>query len=277
LIQISPSVSVPKPPLARPALLASGGTQAFAGALKTALAPGAAAEAEGETPVLELCVRQNLAGDGKALPDAPEGDAEDKTADETPDIAFAWFGTALVLPQPAPALPRLPVSPGEIRLAVGEKPALMAPPELRGSPLVTSRLADPAPLGSGPDTHEGVTGDIALPPPVSPASIQAARPAAPEIDPPAVLAPATLALGTIKPPTGDIGATPPVDRAAGPIRIDLPPAQDTAIRTQPIALASIQPRAEAVQLLVAPLAAAASPCCYDEPIAPRPPVAAHRA
>lgn len=216
-------------------MLASGGTHAFARVLKSALAPpqGAPAEAEGETPQGELAVRQKLAGDGKALPDAPEGEADDKaeTDDKSEDVAFAWFGGAFVLPQHAPVLPSLPVGARAIQLPEGQVPASTAAPLPGTAPVA----ADPAPA---PITPEAAVQDAAA------------------IDLKATAVPASP-IAAPEPKAIQPDAQPIVERTPGPIRIELPPAQETAHRVQTTTLAAIQPRAEAVHAAAAAIAPAA--------------------
>jgi flagellar hook-length control protein FliK len=232
LIQISPSASASQPVSARPALLASGGTHAFARVLKSALAPpdGAPAEAEGETPQGELTVRQKLAGDGKALPDSPEGEADGKpdTDDKSEDVAFAWFGGAFVLPQHAPLLPKLPVGARAIQLPEGQIAAATAA-SLPGTAPVA---ADPAPAPTTPEA--AVQGTAA-------------------IDPKAIAVPASP-VAAPEPRAVQPDAQPAVERTAGPVRIELPPAQETAHRVQTTTLAAIQPRAETIHAAAAAIA-----------------------
>jgi flagellar hook-length control protein FliK len=223
-------------------LLASGGTHAFARALKSALAPpsGAPAEAEGETAQAELGVRQKLAGDGKGLPESPEGEADEK-ADKSEDVAFAWFGGAFVLPQPAPALPRPPVGARAIQLPEGQIPAGKAT-ALPGTVQVPA--ADPSPV------------------PADPAAPEAAVQAAAAVDARAIaVAAAPAPAPEPKPPISAVApeSQPAVERTAGRIRIELPPAQP-----HPATLASIQPRAEAIHAA----AAAIAPTAIEAP-APR--------
>lgn len=190
--------------------------------LKT-LTPGAAAEAEGETPLLETLVRQKAAGTGKELPDAPQGEAGDE--DETvTDPSFAWFVIAQPVPEPAPAL-RFPVSAAAIRLPEGATLGLAAEP----APAPVAETATPAAVELSPD----------LAAPDAPAEF--ALPAQPGETP-------------VKAKPAELAAAP--EQPEAPIRIELPPAREAAPRPQPVTLAAIQPRAEAVQPLAAPLAAA---------------------
>lgn len=213
-------------------MLASGGTPAFARVLKSALAPGAAVEVEGETPAIELAERQKLAGDGKGLPEALERDAGEGETDKTLDVAFAWFGMSLVLPQPAPALPKLPAGAAPIALPEGQAPATPLP---AGTQLAAD--PDPTPVVPEAPAQDAVAIDLKGPAaPVAPL-------AGPEATPPL--------------PAGTPEVQPVAERPAGPIRIELPRATETPQRIQPVTLAAIQPRAEAVQPLAAPLAAAA--------------------
>jgi flagellar hook-length control protein FliK len=213
-------------------VLASGGTQAFEGALKKALAPapGAPAEREGETASAEHAVRQKLAGDGKSLPDSPEGNAEDTDeGDKSADIAFAWFGTGLVLPHAAPMPLKLPVAAKAIQLPEGQRPAGAAAP----LPGTAQLAADPAPA---PATSEAAVQDAAT------TDLKALAAPAADPEPKAPL------------PAATPDSQPAAERTAGPIRIELPPAQDIARHAPPITLASIQPRAEAIHAAAASIA-----------------------
>lgn len=220
-------------------MLASGGTHAFARVLKSALAPpqGAPAEAEGETATGELAVRQKLAGDGKALPESTEGEAEDKaeTGDTSEDVAFAWFGGAFVLPQHAPVLPGLPARARAIQLPEGPIPAASATPLPGTAPIA----AEPATVPASPEA--AVQDAVAIDPKAT--AIPGAPVAAPE--------------SKLAQPAAAPEAQPAVERSAGPIRIELPPVQETTQRVVHTTIASIQPRAEAIHAIAASIAPAA--------------------
>lgn len=231
----------------------SGGTRAFAGALKKALAPetGTAAEPEGETPIAEqAAVRQKLAGDGKALPESPDGETADgDDSDKSSDIAFAWFGASLVLPQPAtaPALPKFPAGARAIQLPGAPLPAAQLP---TGSatplPGIAPLPADPAPVPA------------AAAPVAAPAEAPAQEIAPAELKLSAALA--TSAPGTeAKPPVAPAApakAEGAPDKPAAPIRIEIAAAPEAPKQVQPITLASIQPRAEAVHAAAGSITAA---------------------
>ncbi len=180
---------------------------------------------EGETPLGELAVRQKLAGDGKDLPDAPEG--EDKDKDASADVAFAWFAVSPATPQPLAMALRLPSGAGAIQLPEGGVSGQPARPQVEGGPLaVDATNLEAAPV-------ELKAADLAPPTPVTTADKLAAEPT--------VSAPAA-----------------PDQQSPAPIRIELPATQHAATpRSQPVTLAEIQPRAEHIQPLATPLAAAA--------------------
>lgn len=205
--------------------------------LKSALAPpqGAPAEAEGETATGELAVRQKLAGDGKALPESPEGEAEAETGDKSEDVAFAWFGGTFVLPQHAPVLPRLPAGAKAIRLPEGPISAAGATPLPGAAPAA----AEPATVPASPEAAVQDAAAIDLK--------STAVPAAPVAAPSPKLAQ----------PAAAPEAQPAIERPAGPIRIELPPAQEVTQRVVHTTIASIQPRAEAIHAIAASIAPAA--------------------
>ncbi|MES2444456.1 MAG: flagellar hook-length control protein FliK [Pseudomonadota bacterium] len=168
--------------------------------------------------------------------DAPE-DANDCEAEPS----FAWFAVALPVAEPPPAPLRLPAFANAIQIPEGETP---------GQPATALLAAEPA------------AGDA----PVEAVSIDAAGTA---------VAGEAQDAGTVdfKLPMPGPAATAPVEAAAdasAPIRVELPPAKETATPVRPPALATVQPpRAETVQPLAAPLIAAALEAPAPRRAAPR--------
>lgn len=213
-------------------MLASGGTQSFAAVLTAAVLP-ATEGAANSGAVPEELVRQKAAGDGKDLPESFGETAEDgDKKDETPDAPFAWFAIAPVAPEPAPIKLAIPLPTNVIAHPEGETQAPVAQPGPAAVPAATeSDAALPAATGTEPAFE--LPGAVAAP---------AREAAAPQrVD----LKPIREAIAGIQPTIAP--------------RIELPPSRDPASGVQPIALATVQPRAEAQPLaaaLMQPLAAA---------------------
>jgi flagellar hook-length control protein FliK len=163
--------------------------------------------------------RQRAAGGGKELPVSGGEDTDE--SDEAPDIAFAWFGMAPVVPAPAPIGARPAIAADRIELPEGVPLPVPAPDTAAAAvapPLVEVEAAPGPALPAGSEPSFELPAPIALP-------ADTARPAKAE-------------------------STPALENPrAAPLRIELPPAREPA--------AGVQPLAAPVQPLVVPLAAAA--------------------